>query len=81
MKAEEFLDKHCLWINKRHWESGEKEQKLYQIGAKTLEQYAQQIAIGFGLYLLDEFGAYYTIPEMYKDFLEEVELNHQNQER
>jgi hypothetical protein len=42
-KAEEFLDKHCLWINKRHWKSGEKEQKLYQIGAKTLEQYAQQI--------------------------------------
>lgn len=39
-EAEEFLENNCLWINERHWRHGEK--KLYQIGAKTLEQYAQQ---------------------------------------
>lgn len=39
-KAEEFLEKRCLQINKRHWKTGEK--KLYQIGAKTLQLYADE---------------------------------------
>jgi hypothetical protein len=39
-KAEKFLDKYCLQINKRHWTGNEK--KLYQIGAKTLQQYADE---------------------------------------
>lgn len=73
-KAEEFLENNCLWINERHWRHGEK--KLYQIGAKTLEQYAQLVAVEFAKYCVDEDEKKFADWEhRFEDF------NHQNQQQ